>query len=146
MQEFKHEGKKYIECVNTCENESFNSLITLYAPKGVFWGKTYDFRVGLAILHHNEGSGFKYKLLKEILNGIENPHQIKDLLTNDKDLFIHEEDLPQPKKTTTEVEIGNNSNSTIEKKQRKPRICRKCSEKDKQILLKGHNCPFKLKE
>jgi len=53
-------------------------LITIYAPKGIFWGSSYESRVYLAVLHHNEGSDFRERLMAEILEAAKHPHYVID--------------------------------------------------------------------
>ena len=94
--EFAEEGDKYITCVNTCENESFNNLITLYAPKGIHFGSTYDLLVALAILHHNCGKQtFMKDTFTEVLQASEHPKHFQGFPTTlDEDLVVNVEDLP----------------------------------------------------
>eukprot|EP01114_Cavostelium_apophysatum_P011883 TRINITY_DN26436_c0_g1_i1.p1 TRINITY_DN26436_c0_g1~~TRINITY_DN26436_c0_g1_i1.p1 ORF type:complete len:154 (-),score=13.77 TRINITY_DN26436_c0_g1_i1:2-463(-) len=71
LNEFAAEGDKLVHGTHTCFNESFNNLITRYAPKGIFYGKSYPLWVDLAVLHHNEGTSFRNSLFEELMLDIE---------------------------------------------------------------------------
>ena len=46
----------YRYCRSTADVESFNNVITIYAPKRLHFQKTYEMRVCLVILHWNENA------------------------------------------------------------------------------------------
>ncbi len=123
--DYSKEAEKYIDCFNTCQNESFNNLITVYAPKGVYW-KYYDYLVCLAVLHQNEGVKFRKQLFPEILEALAHLCQYADWPAHiHEDYRIKAEDVPakasRPKNATAVDQEYDAANNACARK------CRKCT-------------------
>lgn len=143
------EGKQSINHKHTCWNESFNSLITDYAPKGVaFSQSTYEAKVACAVLHNNEGVSFRERLVPVLMDALKNSRFVQFPL-RDLDVEINPEtDLPanckQAKKldTVPPIEYGGEADDEKEpKKNRKTPQCRTC-----KVPLRGHSCPHRKRK
>lgn len=139
VNEFAAEGDKYITCLNTCQNESFNNLITLYAPKGVFYGSNYDLHVALAVLHNNIGKNtFRQQLYDKIINTKQDDWKEQSTTAVlDEDLTINDEDLPETlRKRNTNIITSSSENKT-------PRKSPECKSCGKPMKGHGKKCNFK---
>jgi hypothetical protein len=75
-------------------NESFNSLIPLYAPKGVYWSQMYEFSVNLTVLHYNEGEQFRIDLKEKLMKGVQQPYSVANLPETELNMQISTTDIP----------------------------------------------------
>ena len=70
-------------------NESFNSLILEYAPKGIgFTQSTYESKIACAVLHNNEGKEFRERIFRILMNALEKSFR-QALLLRDLDVEIN---------------------------------------------------------
>ena len=143
MQEFANEAIQYIKGYNTCENESFNNLITYYAPKGIYWGNKYDMLVGLAVLHHNEGEKFRVNLLSTIMSAAGSPQLWKSEPADFPTIQLDDSDLPDSVLKRRRLDVKSNHKKSDGQNKpsnalRKAPHCRRC-----KVPMKGHKCPHR---
>lgn len=139
----KH-GKSYAHNFNSNLNESFNNVITRYAPKRLDLPKTYQMKVNQAVLRFNYGNDdWKLKVISMLGFEVSQTQAQKLQKTNQKDKFHRVRKQKQTTKNRRAQLKKDRQNKSKEKskKKTKMRYKSKKEKKDGELFTESNEKP-----